>query len=92
MIKVRGAQQISSAFKLLVTALGPVLNTVICADPLTQYCHSSAFGGQCISRMPPGWTVTSPAATMIEALKLWLSAIWATPPAVCLAVGPREGE
>src|SRR5258708_18645889 len=64
----------------MVTAFGPVLKTVICPLPLIQYCHSSAFGCQCISRTPPGRTVTSAAATVVETEKLLLSATRTSPP------------
>src|ERR1700688_2987292 len=70
----------SPALKSMVTAFGPVLKTVICPLPLIQYCHSSAFGCQCISRTPPGRTVTSAAATVVETLKLMLSATRILPP------------
>src|SRR6202035_3570484 len=72
----------SPALKSIVTAFGPVLKTVICPLPLIQYCHSSALGCQCISRKPPGRTVTSAAATVVETVKLLLSAIHAWPPFV----------
>src|SRR6202008_880308 len=64
----------SPALKSMVTAFGPVLKIVICPLPLIQYCHSSAFGCQCISPTPPGRTVTSAAATVVETVKLLLSA------------------
>src|SRR3982074_3604567 len=69
----------------MVTAFGPVLKTVICPLPLIQYCHSSALGCQCISRRPPGRTVTSAAATVVETVKLRLSAIRTEPPFVSRA-------
>src|ERR1700736_4280155 len=72
----------SPALKSMVTAFGPVLKTVICPLPLIQYCHSSAFGCQCISRTPPGRTVTSAAATVVETMKLPLSATRTSPPLV----------
>src|SRR5713101_7570933 len=82
----------SPALKSIVTAFGPVLKTVICPLPLIQYCHSSAFGCQCISRNAPGRTVTSAAATVVETLKLLLSAICTLPLLVSLtgADDPRE--
>src|ERR1700738_5347018 len=64
----------------MVTAFGPVLKTVICPLPLIQYCHSSAFGCQCISRNPPGRTVTSAAAIVVDTVKLLLSATRTSPP------------
>src|SRR5216683_2123041 len=74
----------SPGLKSMVTAFGPVLNTVMRPLPLIQYCHSSAFGCQCISRMPPGRTVTSAAAILVETMKLLLSAIRTSPPSDCL--------
>src|ERR1700682_1319747 len=76
----------------MVTAFGPVLKTVICPLPLIQYCHSSALGCQCISRKPPGCTVTSAAATVVETVKLRLSAIRAEPPLVSGAGAPDPSE
>src|SRR5271169_39771 len=72
----------SPGLKFWVTALGPALNTVIVRCPSIQYCHSSALGCQCISRKPPGCTVTSAAAMVTDALKLRLSAMRTSPPAV----------
>src|SRR5260370_8801215 len=72
----------SPGLKSMVTAFGPVLNTVMRPLPLIQYCHSSALGCQCISRMPPGCTVTRAAAVVFETLKLLLSAIRTSPPLV----------
>src|ERR1700741_2574892 len=66
----------------MVTAFGPVLKMVMRPLPLIQYCHSSAFGCQCISRMPPGCTVTRAAAVVFATLKLLLSAIRTSPPLV----------
>src|SRR5258707_6034239 len=82
----------SPGLKSMVTAFGPVLNTVMRPLPLIQYCHSSAFGCQCISRMPPGCTVTRAAAIFFETLKLLLSAIRTSPPFVCRVgfIEPRE--
>src|SRR6266851_7634659 len=70
----------SPGLKSIVTACGPLLNTVMRPLPLIQYCHSSAFGCQCISRTPPGRTVTSAAAIRVETVKLLLSAIRTSPP------------
>src|SRR5260370_39380499 len=72
----------SPGLKSMVTAFGPVLNTVMRPLPLIQYCHSSALGCQCSSRMPPGCTVTRAAAIVFETLKLLLSAIRTSPPLV----------
>src|SRR5260370_33553727 len=72
----------SPGLKSMVTAFGRVLNTVMRPLPLIQYCHSSALGCQCISRMPPGCTVTRAAAVVFETLKLLLSAIRTSPPLV----------
>src|SRR6202048_3039466 len=76
----------------MVTAFGPVLKTVICPLPLIQYCHSSALGCQCISRRPPGRTVTSAAAIVVETVKLRLSAIRTEPPLVSRAGAPDPSE
>src|SRR5258707_9375120 len=72
----------------MVTAFGQVLKTVICHLPLIQYCHSSALGCECIYRKPPGCTVTSAAATVVETVKLRLSAIRTEPPFVSRVAGP----
>src|SRR5216684_1668945 len=64
----------SPGLKSIVTAFGPVLKIVIVPLPLIQYCHSSALGCQCISRTPPGFIVSSAEATVVETLKLVLSA------------------
>src|ERR1700730_4333753 len=69
----------SPGLKSMVIACGPVLNTVMRPLPLIQYCHSSAFGCQCISRTPPGRTVTSAAAIRVETMKLLLSATRISP-------------
>src|SRR5580692_6441584 len=82
----------SPALKSIVTAFGPVLKTVICPLPLIQYCHSSALGCQCISRKPPGRTVTSAAATVVETVKLRLSAMCTVPPFVSRAGAPDPSE
>src|ERR1700726_3756560 len=82
----------SPALKSIVTAFGPVSKTVICPLPLIQYCHSSAFGCQCISRKPPGCTVTSAAAIVVETVKLRLSAIRTEPPLVSRAGAPDPSE
>src|SRR5258707_6879988 len=74
----------SPALKSIVIAFGPVLNTVMRPLPLMYYCHSSAFGCQCISRTPPGRTVISAAAIVVETLKLLLSATRTSPPLDCL--------
>src|ERR1700730_11481077 len=74
----------SPGLKSMVIACGPVLNTVMRPLPLIQYCHSSAFGCQCISRTPPGRTVTSAAAILVATLKLVLSAIRTSPPLFAL--------
>src|SRR6202035_5814802 len=74
----------SPGLKSIVIACGPVLNTVMRPLPLIQYCHSSALGCQCISRTPPGLTVTSAAATVVETLKLLLSATRMSPALDCL--------
>src|ERR1700726_4087638 len=76
----------------MVTAFGPVLKIVICPLPLIQYCHSSALGCQCISRKPPGRTVTSAAATVVETVKLRLSAMCTVPPLVSRAGAPDASE
>src|SRR5215471_14745613 len=60
-------------------AAGPVLKTIIRAEPLRKYAHSSAFGCQCISRRPPGFTVTRVAAIVLDTRKLLLSAIHTAP-------------
>src|SRR6202051_3814650 len=73
----------SPGLKSIVFAFGPVLNTGIGALPLMEYCHSSAFGCQCISRTPPGRTVTSAAAILVETMKLLLSAIRTSPASDC---------
>ena len=73
---------ISPARKSLVFALGPASKTVIRPWPEIQYCHSSAFGCQCISRIPPGATVTRAAAIVLEILKVELSAIRMRPPLI----------
>src|SRR5260221_12155221 len=65
--------------EVIVNACGPVLNTVMRPWPLTQYCHSSAFGCQCISRMPPGLIVSSAAAIVVDTLNVLLSAIRTLP-------------
>src|SRR6266404_5367198 len=82
----------SPALKSIVTAFGPVLKIVIWPLPLIQYCHSSAFGCQCISRMPPGWMVSNAAATVVETVKFLLSAIRTEPPFVSRvgAIDPSE--
>src|ERR1700688_2599569 len=67
----------------MVTAFGPVLKTVICPLLLIQYCHSSALGCQCISRMPPGRTVTNAAAMVVDTVKLLLSATRTSPASDC---------
>ncbi len=64
----------------MVLACGPVLNTVIRADPFRKYCHSSAFGCQCSSRILPGLTMTRAAATVLDAEKFVLSAMRTLPP------------
>src|SRR6185312_666010 len=58
-------------------AAGPVLKTV--ARPERIYNHSSALGCQCISRRPPGLTVTCVAAIVFDTRKLVLSAIRTVP-------------
>src|SRR5580704_6109582 len=73
----------SPGLKSNVTASGPVLKTVMRPFPLTQYCHSSALGCQCISRSPPGRSVTNAAAIVVDAVKLLESAILTSPPLVC---------
>src|SRR6267154_5359187 len=73
----------SPGLKSIVTAFGPVLKIVMLPLPLIQYCHSSAFGCQCISRIPPGRTVTSAAAILVETAKLLLSAIRTSPALDC---------
>src|SRR5580698_966960 len=82
----------SPGLKFIVTAFGPVLKTVIVPLPLIQYCHSSAFGCQCISRMAPGRIVSSAAATVVATVKFVLSAICTVPPFVSLegAIDPSE--
>src|SRR5262249_8553495 len=77
----------SPGLKFWVTARGPVLNMVMVASPETEYCHSSALGCQCISRKPPGYTFTKAAAMVCDALKLRLSAMRTSPPAVFLVGG-----
>src|SRR5260370_40605660 len=72
----------SPGLKSMVMAFGPVLNTVMRPLPLIQYCHSSALGCQCISRMPPGCTVTRAAAIVFETLKVLLSTTRTSPPLV----------
>ena len=52
----------SPALKFKATALGPVSKTVIWPVPFIQYCHSSAFGCQCVSRIAPGRSVMRAAA------------------------------
>src|SRR5258708_29591306 len=74
----------SPGWNSIVIAFGAVLNTVMRPLPLIEYCHSSAFGCQCISRMPPGRTVTSVAAILVETMKLLLSAIRTSPASDCL--------
>src|SRR5215472_17514346 len=69
----------SPARKSAVIAAGPVLKTVTRAAPLIKYAHSSAFGCQCISRRPPGFTVTRVAAIVFETRKLLLSAVCTVP-------------
>ena len=64
----------SPALKSAVWARGPASNTVMRPSPLIQYCHSSALGCQCSSRIPPGFTVSSAAAIVVETRKLVLSA------------------
>src|SRR2546430_6679092 len=76
----------------MVTAFGPVLKTVIWPLPLIQYGHSSALGCQCVSRKPPGRTVTSAAATVVETVKLRLSAIRTEPPFVSRAGAADPSE
>ena len=66
----------------MVAAFGPVLNTVMRPLPLIQYCHLSAFGCQCNSRMPPGRIVFKAAATVVATVKLLLSTIRTSPPLV----------
>src|ERR1700744_4992864 len=65
--------------KSRVTTFGPALNTPMRPSPLIQYCHSSAFGCQCISRMAPGWSVTRAAEGVVEALNVVLSTTWIVP-------------
>src|ERR1700722_9951411 len=48
-------------------------------SPLIQYCHSSAFGCQCISRMAPGFSVIRAAAVVVEILNVLLSTTWIEP-------------
>src|SRR5258705_10600610 len=74
----------SPGLKSIVSTLGPVLNTPMRPLPLMKYCHSSAFGCQCICRNAPGRIVTSAAAMVVETLKVLLSAICTVPPFVWL--------
>src|SRR6201999_3126666 len=82
----------SPGLKSIVTAFGPVLKIVICPLPLIQYCHSSALGCQCISRMPPGWMVSNAAAIVVDTVKLRLSAMCTVPPLVSRAGAPDPSE
>src|SRR5271169_7247713 len=82
----------SPALKFIVTAFGPVLKTLIVPLPLIQYCHSSALGCQCISRMPPGRMVSNAAATVVETVKFLLSAMCTVPPFVSRAGDPDASE
>ena len=65
-----------------VCARGPALNTVMRPSPLIQYCHSSAFGCQCMPRIAPGFSVSKAAAIEVETLKVVLSARRIEPEAV----------
>src|SRR5947209_2174340 len=82
----------SPGLKSIVTAFGPVLKTVMVPLPLIQYCHSSAFGCQCISRKPPGRIVSNAAAIVVETVKFLLSATCTVPPRVSRvgAIDPSE--
>src|SRR5258708_9006650 len=64
----------SPGLKSAVWARGPALNTVMRPSPLIQYCHSSALGCQWSSLIPPGFTVSSAEAMVVETLKVVLSA------------------
>src|SRR5258705_11870809 len=82
----------SPGLKSIVTALGPVLKTPIRPFPLIQYCHSSAFGCQCISRRAPGRNVTNAAATVLETVNVLLSAICRSPLLFWRAKGAEPSE
>src|SRR5229473_5437851 len=77
----------SPALKSAVWARGPASNTVMRPSPLIQYCHSSALGCQCSSRIPPGWTVTIAIATLVETLNVLESTMRTSPPFVRLVGG-----
>ena len=70
----------------IVRALSPGKNTVMRPLPEIQYCHSEAFGCQCISRMCPGLMMSRPAATCLETGKFRESTM-RTSPASLVAVG-----
>ena len=77
---MRGMTPTSPATKSKVRALPSAAKTVTRARPRMKKDHSSAFGGQCISRMAPGSISRCAAATVLEIGKLVLSVMRTRPP------------